>query len=305
MQTSNLARSSGTEKKLADDIINVNCVFGRGHHRHLLELLIPSLQLATSRPVRFNVMNYAGPSHLDQFPGGMANIDIRVFEQTRGRAIGFAEAHNLMADHCSQSDFFIIINPDCVLHEGAIDVLIDRYHQAEKPVGIVEGRQWPFEHPKEYDPVRLTTPWASGAFCLFDRAIYQRIGGMDDRFFLYLEDVDISWRMWLAGASVIHEPKAVTTHFTGGYFYRDDLLENEKYYSIRNFILILRKFFGPKGEEKAQAMLKEFPDQELVRACLADIQANFSDFLPLSDLDVRKYPQIKVTGINLFHEIRT
>ena len=289
---------------MSDEIIDVNCVFGRDHHRHLVEVLIPSLCSAIPKKIRFNVINYAGPSPLDKFPEEQQNVAVRVFTQETGKAIGFAEAHNILASKCT-SPFFIIINPDCYLHENAIDVLVHRYNTTSSLVGIVEGRQWPFEHPKEYDPLDLTTPWASGAFCLFNNDLYKKIGGMDDRYFLYLEDVDISWRMWLEGAAVLYEPGAVTTHFTGGYFYREDLLENEKYYSIRNFVLLMRKFYGWEGEKKAIFMLSAHPDQDVVKACLDDISENFSDFEPIKDLDLTRTPKIKVTGINQFHEIRS
>jgi len=284
--------------------IDVNCVFGRDHYRHLTEILIPSLVNATKRNIRFNVVNYAGPSDLDVFLDVSERIEISVVRQETGAAIGFAEAHNLLAKHV-RSSVFVIINPDCILHESAIDRLIDRYDATKKPVGIVEGRQWPFEHPKEYDPLDLTTPWASGAFCLFDTELYHSIGGMDERFFLYLEDVDVSWRMWLQGASVVYEPRAVTTHFTGGYFYRDDLLENEKFFSIRNFILLSRKFFGEDGEGKALEMLKNFPDKEVVAAAIKDVCENFQSFSPLDGVDLAKAPQVKITGINQFHELRS
>lgn len=289
---------------MLNDVIDVNCVFGRDHQRHLNEVLIPSLANATVRKVRFNVINYAGPSDCDVFQSIPPRIEVVLHQHDAGKAIGFAEAHNILAKTV-QSNIFVIINPDCILHDSAIDRLIDRYNAMEKPVGIVEGRQWPFEHEKEYNSDDLTTPWASGAFCLFDAELYRLIGGMDERFFLYMEDVDISWRMWLQGAAVIYEPRAVTTHFTGGWFYRDDLVENEKYLSIRNFILISRKFFGKKGEAKAIKMLKKFPDKEIVSASIKDVQQNFQNFFPLKDIDLKKAPQIKITGINQFHEKRS
>jgi hypothetical protein len=95
----------------------------------------------------------------------------------------------------------------------------------------------------------------------------------------------------------------VTTHFTGGYFYRDDLVENEKLYSIRNFILLSRKFFGKQGEERAISMLENFPDKEIVAVSIQDVKENFQGFHPLKDISLKKFPQIKVTGINQFHEI--
>ena len=62
-----------------------------------------------------------------------------------------------------------LINPDCVPLPGSIDRLIER--KTDK-VAIVEGRQWPFEHPKKYDQKTLETPWASGAFELIDSDFY-------------------------------------------------------------------------------------------------------------------------------------
>lgn len=289
---------------MLDEIVDVNCVFGRDHFRHLIEVLIPSLRLATQKKVRFNVINYAGASETDIFLDNVDNVTVRLFTNESEKAIGFAEAHNILASKCSQQ-YFVIINPDCYLHNNAIDALIERYLKSSSPVGIVEGRQWPFEHPKEYDPLDLTTPWASGAFCLYNNELYKKIGGMDERFFLYLEDVDISWRMWLEGGLVLYEPKAVTTHFTGGFFYRDDLLENEKYYSIRNFVLLMRKFYGKEGEKRAISMLSAHPDPDVVKACIDDIKHNFTHFEALSDINLSKFPKIKVTGFNQYHEIRS
>lgn len=288
---------------MLNDVIDVNCVFGRDHYRHLNELLIPSLINSTTKKVRFNVINYAGYNDGDVFLDVPDRVEVSIFRHSSDRAIGFAEANNLLAERV-HSSFFVIINPDCILHEGAIDRLVDRYKSTKKPVGIVEGRQWPFEHPKEYDQLDLTTPWASGAFCLFDTDIYKSIGGMDERFFLYLEDVDISWRVWLHGASVVYEPRAVTTHFTNGYFYRDDLVENEKFFSIRNFILLSRKFFGEEGERRALDLLEHFPDKEIVAASIKDINENFQSFSKLEGIDLTKFHQIKITGINRFHEMR-
>ncbi|NKC48716.1 hypothetical protein HED54_12060 [Ochrobactrum anthropi ATCC 49188] len=168
---------------MLNQAIDVNCVFGRDHHRHLNEILIPSLLKATKRNIRFNVVNYAGPSDLDVFLDVSERIEVSVVRQETGAAIGFAEGHNLLAKN-AQSTVFVIINPDCILHDSAIDRLIDRYAATKKPVGIVEGRQWPFEHPKEYDPLDLTTPWASGAFCLLTRnSIVQLAGWMSVSFF--------------------------------------------------------------------------------------------------------------------------
>ena len=57
---------------------------------------------------------------------------------------------------------------------------------------LLEARQFPEEHPKEYDPRTFDTPWVSGACLMIPVQIYERIGGFDDRFFMYMEDADLT-----------------------------------------------------------------------------------------------------------------
>ena len=40
----------------------------------------------------------------------------------------------------------------------------------------------------------------------------REVGGMDPAYFLYYEDVDLSWRLWLAGHRVVFQPTAVAVH---------------------------------------------------------------------------------------------
>ena len=52
----------------------------------------------------------------------------------------------------------------------------------------------------------------SGCFALYRRAMLHQIGGFDERFFAYLEDVDVAWRARAAGWSCVYEPEAVAHH---------------------------------------------------------------------------------------------
>jgi GT2 family glycosyltransferase/predicted nucleic acid-binding Zn-ribbon protein len=127
--------------------------------------------------------------------------------------VGFATAMNrLMSAAFSQptTEWFLCLNPDGVLHHRALFELLScsRSH----PESLIEGRQFPEEHLKQYDPNTLDTPWASGACLLIPRAIYQRLGGFDPNFFMYLEDVDLSWRARSAGCSIKVAPRALFGH---------------------------------------------------------------------------------------------
>jgi GT2 family glycosyltransferase len=53
---------------------------------------------------------------------------------------------------------------------------------------------------------------ASGCFVLYRMAMLDAVGGMDERFFAYLEDVDLAWRARAAGWIAVYEPEAVADH---------------------------------------------------------------------------------------------
>ncbi len=57
--------------------------------------------------------------------------------------------------------------------------------------------------------------WASGACLVIRRELIDRIGGLDEAFFMYSEDVDYCLRAWRAGYRVLYRPGAVVTHLGG------------------------------------------------------------------------------------------
>jgi N-acetylglucosaminyl-diphospho-decaprenol L-rhamnosyltransferase len=66
------------------------------------------------------------------------------------------------------------------------------------------------------DPsVARDVAWVSGAMVWFRRGWLDRVGGWDERFFLFLEDVDVCRSVGEAGGRVRYEPGAVVTHLVG------------------------------------------------------------------------------------------
>ncbi len=286
----------------------IQCVYGQSHIQHILNCLIPSLLKTVARPMKLMTINYDPSCQLTIQSGLHGHLEVVDVPNLAIKPSGFAANHNVLFHAANPRDYFVIINPDCIAQHQSIEFLLTRKQKieskGEKKVGIVEGRQWPYEHPKEYDVLSLETPWASGAFCLIDANFYRGIGGMDDTYFLYVEDVDLSWQAWLNGYSVIYEPKAFVTHFSGGPFYRPDLVYAEQYLSLRNFIVLSKKFFGKKAEAQAIDWLNTFHDQTLAQAAITDYLANFQS-LPDSHYVGKKHPKVKIEGINLFHKVRS
>ncbi|GAO42255.1 glycosyltransferase family 2 protein [Flavihumibacter petaseus] len=83
-------------------------------------------------------------------------------------------------------------------------------------------------------------PVLSGAFMAFSRAVYEKTGGFDERFFLYGEDIDLSWRIQLQGRKNYYLPQPGLIHFKGEsavssprsrkHFYQAMVLFAQKYF---------------------------------------------------------------------------
>jgi GT2 family glycosyltransferase len=95
------------------------------------------------------------------------------------------------------------------------------------------------------DNVRETA-FASGAAFFIRKSVVDKIGLFDDDYFIYHEDVDVSWRARLAGYKVVYVPKSVIRHYFK--FKRRPtkmyLLERNRYmsllknYSARSLLLV-------------------------------------------------------------------
>lgn len=81
----------------------------------------------------------------------------------------------------------------------------------------------PVRTPESYDRAG-TVEWISGACVLVRRTVLERIGGLDEGFFLYCEDIDLCRRIADAGLQVRYEPGARCVHIGGASAPRGSLL---------------------------------------------------------------------------------
>ena len=157
--------------------------------------------------------------------------------------IGFAAGNNRALSEC-KSDFVALLNPDafpasdwieqmlkaaqrhpntvafgsrqlCYEDANLIDGIGDSYHIS----GLVwRGRHGLKQKPEDLIEREIFSPCAAAA--MYRREAIEEVGGFDEDFFCYVEDVDLGFRLRLAGYKAIYVPDAVVQHVgsatTGG-----------------------------------------------------------------------------------------
>lgn len=127
--------------------------------------------------------------------------------------MGFGAGNNIGASF-GNSPFIFCLNIDTEFFDDTLRCLSERIEQEKNErIALWELRQFPYEHPKFYDPLTGETSWSSGAAFVIRREVFELIGGFDESFFMYAEDVDLSWRVRTAGYQLCYVPKAVIRHF--------------------------------------------------------------------------------------------
>jgi hypothetical protein len=141
------------------------------------------------------------------------NEDEIASHQTSSCNIGFSAGHNrlMRLAFADGHDVYIAINPDGAIHPEAIAAMI-KMIQAASGRALIEALQFPSEHPKPYDENTLDTPWVSGACLAIPKAVFYDLGGFDEDFFMYCEDVDLSWRARAHGYALKTCPRALFLH---------------------------------------------------------------------------------------------
>lgn len=153
--------------------------------------------------------------------------------------LGFGRANNL-AFHQGNSDVVLFLNIDTEIFPDALYELAKEIEASPEDTVMWELRQFPYEHPKIYDPVSMEVSWCSGAAFAVRRNIFKKIGGFDERIFMYAEDVDLSWRLRSFGYKLHYCPRAAVTHYS--YEDANEIKPNQYINSIINNLMLRYRF---------------------------------------------------------------
>lgn len=171
----------------------------------------------------------------EDLPFGLDDFSFPIKLIRNQTAKGFGSNHN-QAFRQASGRYFCVLNPDIRLENNPFDALVSCFSDSDVgvvaplvlgPDGTIDDSARRFPTPfsiffkalgryKDIDYAIGEMPfhpdWVGGMCLLFLHTVFEQLGGFDERYFLYYEDVDICARLRLLGYDVLLNPQAKVTH---------------------------------------------------------------------------------------------
>lgn len=154
--------------------------------------------------------------------------------------IGFAAANNLAIKHCVNSEWVFLLNPDAFPEPDCLEIIEQNIKRrpdvdcfacslidAHRPMRLdglgdayhISGLHWRIGHGAPCDniphhPVEVFSACAAAA--VYRVKTFRKLGGFDETYFAYSEDVDLGFRLRLSGGTSLLIPDARVHHVGSG-----------------------------------------------------------------------------------------
>lgn len=184
---------------------------------------------------------------------------------------GFARGYNSALKKIS-SDYYVLLNSDVEVSAGWIEPVIELmeadagiaacqpkikafnnkqlFEYAGASGGWLDGLGYPFSRGRIFDFLEEDNNqyddagpcfWASGAALFIKANTYHQAGGLEEYFFAHQEEIDLCWRLQLAGYKIYVQPKSVVYHIGGGTLPKENNLK--VFLNFRNNLIMMAKNF--------------------------------------------------------------
>ncbi|MDE5900565.1 MAG: glycosyltransferase family 2 protein [Muribaculaceae bacterium] len=223
--------------------------------------------------------------------------------------LGFAGGYNKALEQI-ETPYTVLLNSDVAPAPGWINTLYD-FMDSHPEVGACQPKMLSWHNPEsfeyagacggfidrngfpycrgrifstiendsgQYDSV-IECDWVSGAAMMVRTKEYRALGGLDTDFFAHMEEIDLCWRLRLAGWKLMAVPQAAVYHLGGGSLpmgnprktylnFRNNLLMLYKNlpYPVRDKTLVRRRLLDTIAWLKSLASLKFADAAAIVRA---------------------------------------
>lgn len=232
---------------MSDELVVITVTYSPGPH---LDRFLASLSHATDRAV---TVIMADNGSTDGAPEEALERHPNARLLRTGANLGYGSAVNRAVDEylkdADYSDFFVVANPDVQWGPRSIDLLLEAasrwpragafgplirdpdgsvYPSARHQPSLIRGgmhavvgpfwksNPWTAAYRQErQEPSERPVGWLSGSCLLLRRSAFAEISGFDERYFMYMEDVDLGDRLAHAGWQNVYVPAAEVLHDKG------------------------------------------------------------------------------------------
>jgi GT2 family glycosyltransferase len=165
------------------------------------------------------------------------DYEILVHRNTPQMNLGFARANNLLLRR-ARGRYVVLLNPDTVVTSNWLTYLLERAESSDRigivqpkllnPGGSIDSTGHIFLRPgivrdrgygqSDFGQYDKSTQLESAIFAcvLMKREMISQIGILDEKLFMYMEDVDYCLRARGKGWQIVYEPRSIVYHFRGG-----------------------------------------------------------------------------------------
>ncbi len=279
----------------------VSIVILNWNGKAFLELFLPSLVEHTTLPnVELVVADNASTDDsLDFLNKKYPEIRTLVLDEN----YGFAGGYNRALAHLD-SKYYLLLNSDIEVSPNWLEPLVKELDENEKlgavtpkikdhkkknhfeyagaAGGYIDKYGYPFCRGRIFDELeedlgQYDDPcnifWGSGAALLVRSSVWKETGGLDERFFAHMEEIDLCWRMKNHGYEIRYVPGSTVYHVGGGTLQRGN--PRKTYLNFRNNLLLLYKNLPAKNRHAILFTRKVLDGISALRFLL---QGAFRDF---------------------------
>ncbi len=249
-----------------------------------------------------------------------------------GKNLGFTGGYNKAFEEIvtkggdDAPEYFLLLNSDIEVGKGWLEPLVewmdrhpecgacapklhswqekDMFEYAGAAGGYIDRYGYPFCRGRvlgkvekdmgQYDSMNPEVFWASGASLMVRSKVYAELGGLDGRFFAHMEEIDLCWRMQLAGYAICVVPDSTIYHVGGGTLpasspfklflnYRNNLLMLDNNLAMTYALKHYRRSSDPeaaakKGRRDAQRIIRTRMMLDMLSAAVYLLTLKFRSF---------------------------
>ena len=198
----------------------------------------------------------------------LLNSDVEVTHHWLVPLVEFMDSHNEVA--ACQPKLLSYFHKDQFEYAGAAGGFMDKYGYP-----FCRGRLFNDVETDngQYD-YRTELFWATGACLMIRSADYNKVGGLDGRFFAHCEEIDMCWRLRLLGRKIYCIPDSVVYHWGGGTLPKTN--SRKTFLNFRNNLTMLYKNLPEKDLKKV--MRHRFFMDYLAALATLVLNRNIEDF---------------------------